>query len=162
MLLLPVRLREGAQHHGMAPASLEMQLVSPVSHCFYTSAGPQSTWHLPCSSSKMLSGLISLRKKAEKERQPLAQRSDRKHHQCWWHPRKAQALGCWQKHCTLRASWLIKQHHRSGSVQAAGLWVSSTPASPPTVMLESLSVIFLLFNLFQYHIEKGPPFTHYK
>lgn len=107
MLLLPVRLREGAQHHVMAAASPEMQLVSPVSHCSYTSAGPQSTWHLPCSSSKMLSGLISLRKKAEKERQPLAQRGDRKHG--WWHPRKAQALRCWQRHCTLRALGLADQ-----------------------------------------------------
>lgn len=42
--------------------------------------------------------------------------------------------------------------------------MSSTQVSPPTVMLESLFVIFLLFlfNLFLYHIEKGSLFTHYK
>lgn len=49
-------------------------------------------------------------------------------------------------------------------MKAAGAWVSSTQVSPPTVKLELLFIVLLLllFNLFQYCIEKGSPFTQYK
>lgn len=120
----------------------------------------------------MLSGLISLRNKAEKERQPLAWRRDRSRaagtagKQLWDTGRDTAPAepGASQSCCSLCLGGKRVPDEPAPDpqqwvcCQAAGL--SSTQLRAPTAQLESLLVVFLLslFNLFQYCVRRGPQY----